>query len=113
MVEFCEGKTVVHEVYRGTDTAALACDADNAVATQQEGEGAVVEAARLERDPMRTHMNGFARLHMSIGTLTCLLMGYKTAAQLFERERIQGDAAGVEALDAALLHECPYISDYI
>ena len=50
---------------------------------------------------------------MSIGTLTCLLMGYKTAAQLFERERIQGDAAGVEALDAALLHECPYISDYI
>ena len=113
VVEFCEGKTVVREVYRGSDTAALTCDADNAVAVQQEGEDAVVEAGRLERDPMRTHMNSFARLHMSIGTLTCLLMGYKTAAQLFERERIQGDAAGVEALDAALLHECPYISDYI
>ena len=113
VVEFCEGKTVVHEVYRGADTAALTCDADNAVAVQQESDGAAVDAARLERDPMRTHMNSFARLHMSIGTLTCLLMGYKTAAQLFERERIQGDAAGVEALDAALLHECPYISDYI
>ena len=57
--------------------------------------------------------DGFAHVALSIGTLTCLLLGYKTAAQLFERERIQGDAAVVDALDEALLHEYPYISDYI
>lgn len=53
------------------------------------------------------------RLSMSIGTLTTLLLGYKTAQQLFRLERIQGDALSVRRLDDVLLHEAPYISDYI
>lgn len=50
---------------------------------------------------------------MSIGTLTTLLLGYKTAARLYRTERIQGDQASVQKLDDVLLREVPYISDYI
>ena len=52
-------------------------------------------------------------VHMSIGTLSTLLTGYKTAAELAWREKIEGDAAALQCLDRALLHEVPYISDYI
>lgn len=56
-----------------------------------------------------------ARYHaaMSIGTLTTLLLGYKTAAQLFRRDRIQGSAHTIQRLDDVIWHESPYISDYI
>lgn len=53
------------------------------------------------------------RLRMSIATLTTLLLGYKTAAQLFRLERIEGDAASIARLDDVIMHETPYISDYI
>ena len=46
-------------------------------------------------------------------TLTALLLGYKSAKQLFRAERIEGDLDAVRRLDDVLLHESPYISDYI
>lgn len=53
------------------------------------------------------------QLSMSIATLTTLLLGYKTAMQLYRREQIQGDEHAVRILDDVILHETPYISDYI
>lgn len=53
------------------------------------------------------------RVRMTIGTLTTLLLGYKTAAQLYRLERIQADRVAIEDLDEAIFHEMPYISDYI
>lgn len=50
---------------------------------------------------------------MSIATLTTLLLGYKTAAQLFRMERIHGASTSVQSLDDVILHKPPYISDYI
>lgn len=52
-------------------------------------------------------------LALTIGTLTTLALGYKTAAQLYRMERIQGDKEAVRLLDEVLLHEIPYISDFI
>ena len=52
-------------------------------------------------------------VRLSIGTLTTLLLGYKTAAQLSRIERIGGSEQTVGMLDEALLHIPPYISDYI
>ena len=52
-------------------------------------------------------------LQMSIGTLTTLFMGYKTADKLYNMKRIIGDIKAVEALDNILYHEIPYVSDYI
>ena len=52
-------------------------------------------------------------LKMSIGTLTTLLMGYKTAEYLWNMGKIEGSAAAVGILDDVLLHEIPYVSDYI
>ena len=49
----------------------------------------------------------------SIGTLSTLLLGYKTAERLFELERIEGREEAVERLDDVLFHKIPYISDYI
>lgn len=53
------------------------------------------------------------KLSMSVGTLTTLLLGYKTAAQLARLERIAGSEEAIHALDEAILHRMPYISDYI
>ena len=50
---------------------------------------------------------------LSIATLTTLLLGYKTAAQLYKMGRIEADMRAVVRLDNALQHEVPYISDYI
>lgn len=50
---------------------------------------------------------------MSVATLTTLLLGYKTAMQLYRRERIKGSEESVQRIDDVLLHESPYISDYI
>lgn len=51
---------------------------------------------------------------MSIGALTTLLLGYKSAAQLYRRGRIETpNAEAIRRLDDAILHETPYISDYI
>lgn len=52
-------------------------------------------------------------LKMGIGTLSTLLLGYKTAERLFELERIEGREDAVERLDDVLFHKIPYISDYI
>ncbi len=52
-------------------------------------------------------------LSMSIGTLTTLLLGYMSASQLERLERIEGPHKAIEALDEILIHEIPYISDYI
>ena len=53
------------------------------------------------------------RLKMKLGTLTTLLMGYKTADRLYELERIEGDEEAIERLDDVLFHKIPYISDYL
>ena len=50
---------------------------------------------------------------MDIGTLTTLLIGYKTASSLFEMEKIESTEKTIEILDDLLLHKLPYISDYI
>ena len=49
---------------------------------------------------------------MSIATLTALLLGYKSPAQLARLERIEGDQEAIERLEDVLLREMPYISDY-
>ena len=56
---------------------------------------------------------GEYRVKMSIATLTTLLLGYKTAAKLQRMGRITGNAQAIDRLDDVLLHESPYISDYI
>lgn len=53
------------------------------------------------------------RVCMSIGTLSTLLMGYMTATQLYRLERIIATPEAIEALDEILIHDIPYISDYI
>lgn len=53
------------------------------------------------------------RVKLSIGTLTTLLLGYKTARKLHRMGRITADEQAVTRLDDVLLHEVPYISDYI
>ena len=53
------------------------------------------------------------RAKLSIATLTTLLLGYKTAAKLHWMGRIESDRETVQLLDDAILHEMPYISDYI
>ena len=45
--------------------------------------------------------------------LTTLLVGYKSALKLYRMGRIEADPAAVLRLDKAILHEAPYISDYI
>ena len=52
-------------------------------------------------------------VHLTIATLTTLLLGYKTATKLHRMGRIVADAEAVLKLDNVLLHESPYISDYI
>ncbi len=50
---------------------------------------------------------------LSISTLSTLLLGYMTATQLYRLERITGTPEAIEMLDEILLHEIPYISDYM
>lgn len=50
---------------------------------------------------------------MTINSLSTLLLGYKTATQLYRMERISGTEQAIKRLDDVLLHEAPYISDYI
>lgn len=52
-------------------------------------------------------------VRLSIATLTTMLLGYKTAAKLHRMGRIRGSEASIRLLDDVLLHEAPYISDYI
>ena len=60
-----------------------------------------------------THEPAEYRLKMEIGTLTTLLLGYKTAERLYALERIEGKKEAVDRLDDVLFHKIPYISDYI
>ncbi len=64
-------------------------------------------SCRVTEDPAKLHLT------MDIGTLTTLLMGYKTAERLYELERIEGDEDTVARLDDVLYHKIPYISDYL
>ena len=50
---------------------------------------------------------------MSIGTLTTLLLGYKTAAKLAEMGHLTASEEAVECLDSLIFHKIPYVSDYI
>ena len=52
-------------------------------------------------------------VQLSIATLTTLLLGYKSAAELYRMGRIKASEQTVRQLDDVLLHESPYISDYI
>ncbi len=53
------------------------------------------------------------KVKLSIATLTTLLLGYKTATGLYRMGRIEADRETVLLLDDVILHEMPYISDYI
>lgn len=52
-------------------------------------------------------------VELSIGTLSTLLLGYMSAAQLARLERLRAEPEAIEALDEILIHEIPYISDYL
>ncbi len=67
------------------------------------------EAGKCE---IRLNAN-FPHIRLSIATLTTLLMGYKSAAKLYRMGRIAAEERHIARLDDALLHEAPYISDYI
>jgi len=60
---------------------------------------------------VKTHMHN--KVKLSIATLTTLLLGYKTAAKLYRMGRIEAERETIQQLDDILLHEMPYISDYI
>jgi len=47
---------------------------------------------------------------MSIGTLTTLMLGYKTAEKLHVMDKIQASDEAVEHLDDILFHRIPYVS---
>ena len=64
------------------------------------------ECTLLESEPSH-------KVTLSIATLTTLLLGYKTAAKLYKLGRITANEQTILMLDNALLHEMPYISDYI
>ena len=64
------------------------------------------ECTLLESEPSH-------KVTLSIATLTTLLLGYKTAAKLYKLGRITANEQTILMLDDALLHEMPYISDYI
>lgn len=53
------------------------------------------------------------RVKLTIATLTTMLLGYKTAAKLHRMGRMKADEQTIHLLDDVLLHETPYISDYI
>lgn len=53
------------------------------------------------------------QLELSIGTLTCILLGYKRAKKLYDREQMKGDRQAVLLLDQLVPQEKAYISDYI
>ena len=67
------------------------------------------EAGKCEIRPNAS----FPHIRLSIATLTTLLMGYKSAAKLYRMGRIAAEERHIARLDDALLHEAPYISDYI
>ena len=52
-------------------------------------------------------------VRLSIASLTTLMLGYKSAAKLYRLGRIQAEEETVCLLDDVLLHEVPYLSDYI
>ena len=64
------------------------------------------KATVTDREPKYT-------VRMSIGTLSTLLLGYMTAIQLFRLERIEGTPEAVQILDEVVIHQIPYISDFI
>ena len=53
------------------------------------------------------------QVKLSIATLTTMLLGYKTAAKLHRMGRMKAEEQTIHLLDDVLLHETPYISDYI
>ena len=50
---------------------------------------------------------------MATDTLSTLLLGYMTANQLHRLEMIQGSPEAVQILDEVVIHQIPYISDFI
>lgn len=56
---------------------------------------------------------GKCRASLSIGTLTAFLLGYRRARSLARLEMIRADEATLRLLDSMVIHEKPYISDYI
>lgn len=60
-----------------------------------------------------TQASAQTSVKLSVATLTTLLLGYKTASQLQYMGKITAGKEAVCMLDDALLHEMPYISDYI
>lgn len=60
---------------------------------------------------VKTNTNNNVKL--SIATLSTLLLGYKTASKLYRMGRIEASKDTIQLLDDIILHEMPYISDYI
>lgn len=60
-----------------------------------------------------TDMEPEYTVRMNINTLSTLLLGYMTANQLYRLERIDATPEAVTILDEVIIHEIPYISDFI
>lgn len=52
-------------------------------------------------------------IELDIGTLTALLLGYKSPTSLFRKGRIKTDPDTLNLLDRLIIKEKAYISDYI
>lgn len=64
-------------------------------------------------DVLKPNSDPDYEVSMSIGTLTTLMLGYKTAEKLHVMDKIQASDEAVEHLDDILFHRIPYVSDYI
>ena len=64
------------------------------------------KATVTDREPRYT-------VRMNINTLSTLLLGYMTANQLYKLERIEGSPDAIQILDEVVIHQIPYISDFI
>lgn len=53
------------------------------------------------------------KIELSIGTLTTMLMGYKTPSYLHNIEHIKGKKSTINFLETIIPHQKAYISDYI
>lgn len=63
--------------------------------------------------PAQTKRHAARRVTLSIGTLTCMLLGYKRPAYLHKMEMLEADGETLSLLEQVILPEKPAISDYI
>lgn len=75
--------------------------------------GPITIALSPDRPPERSETPSPRRVGLSIGTLTTLLLSYKSPTYLQEMERLDTDPPTIRLLEAILPKAKPHISDYI